>query len=1604
MPAALIPERNCVLVSSSEVPRQSSEDQMLNGDINWDGCTSFDFLSHGDPTVIEADPTGELFSQNHSFTSPVSVITSVNGYWKQERFFTNRPPITAAIIEPSLCLTLSSDSGNEELMRKPQLFLAVRSPSGSDKEPEEKQSTVAKRTGIGDHGRFSRIKLSMRGGHVPSSNAKNPLTAFIKQRNKRSKLYRRRRDKTLVAKDRLVDLRKPWSVGELLWAHPGSPDPLPWWPAIVIQRPRKVMSVTEASRNHSGSDENAPVPVFLVCLLGPLKSFNLRRLPQTRLRLFSGRKEFDSFLRDSVLQAENKIKALRQFVIQPTLQSAWQVACDQAEAAREAEPGAAGRLALFPWATEAMFRQLFGAPLCLQPRKEKVCLSSNCDWHDKKYSWNCGHISPSELSSDDSCSDSDHSQTDIGRSRKSKTNKDEKRTLETINDMKKSCGSTLKNLVTRFEFEKLQFVHVTPRRVFVCSSCGMPGEHVPANGTNGVSGVRSDAAVSKTKHVIDNGFGPSVAQHTVDVRYPDIQQCSGSCGNYIHPGCAKSVDLPVVHKQRTTVNPDDTGHSSGSVNICEVSSHSLPDCTDESPSSQKVYACNLCLSHLRQCFICNQTQTCSQIFSGPILTSSGTLSSTTAAAAASVTACSTNFSSDSSPPISVDHKELCAVEDEKLNAGLMQDQMIRCSVKMCSRWYHPSCLRKSPFSTAVRDRRAGAFSCPAHTCLACAVETPGTLPRPTPRYIRCFLCPAAYHPGEWCLPAGSKKIAHNWIICPRHALDGGSFQDVPRPLRIPIPSSTLTTMFQPTNVSWCFICSKGGRIICCEMCPASFHEECLKLDEVPDKFICEDCASGRFPRYGEIVWSRLPPNLNAYHNRGVKYLDPPVDIDSARDQVAHQVDEYASLTAGVYWWPGEIVHPERLFRPESEFGTQSGSFSFEVVDEISQQIVRQSEYPLGLFPVRLFGLTATSSNDCALPVIVWSTRARLFPYEEGDDKRSADTSVDSTGDDEDEPRGDRQRGRSSYHDDGEDEDPLLQLGKEIDEDQSIPDNEGDLRNCMSSPLSNLRSKSTRTRQRFSSQKPVDNVQRKCKQDTIINPALLEKRKEVYNTAVKEAAIGWHERREKFSQLLGRTRRPDYYKPIKVNWPLGSVRIYRLTDPSEAPRCECVPHADIEPCGPSSNCINRELHYECSPGACPNGEACQNQRFTKRLYPAQRPFWTGEERGWGLKTLVSINSGDFVNEYIGELIDEEEANRRLRFAHENNVTNYYMMKLDSQRIIDAGPKGNLSRFMNHSCNPNLNTQKWTVNGDNRIGLFAVRDIAAGEELTFDYNFVALGQERLNCRCGASNCTGFLGSSSSSITQSGTGGHHTNQRSTEDRLESNKQTVLEGASKTIASSGLLLRGTAPNENALSKKERHECTCFRCGSTHPPPRVGFDSTQTAVSNEHRSWESERPYVSGKRRLERELKDLFSDSNCHSSTVEKSPYTTKHPCFPRPEMDGSKRPTRDLTCASSLVESPLLFCTKSDCGKAYHLSCLDLESPPSGRWYCPWHHCDACGRPAHVFCGLCPSSFCLAHVEGSITVLPPLPNKRASRMAGPRVGNSKSIKQVDLAEFMQE
>jgi histone-lysine N-methyltransferase NSD2 len=49
----------------------------------------------------------------------------------------------------------------------------------------------------------------------------------------------------------------------------------------------------------------------------------------------------------------------------------------------------------------------------------------------------------------------------------------------------------------------------------------------------------------------------------------------------------------------------------------------------------------------------------------------------------------------------------------------------------------------------------------------------------------------------------------------------------------------------------------------------------------------------------------------------------------------------------------------------------------------------------------------------------------------------------------------------------------------------------------------------------------------------------------------------------------------------------------------------------------------------------------------------------------------------------------------------------------------------------------------VNGDTRVGLFALVDIPAGTELTFNYNLECVGTDKKPCMCGASNCSGFIG---------------------------------------------------------------------------------------------------------------------------------------------------------------------------------------------------------------------------------------------------------------------
>ncbi|KAI9000176.1 hypothetical protein BC832DRAFT_142029 [Gaertneriomyces semiglobifer] len=196
--------------------------------------------------------------------------------------------------------------------------------------------------------------------------------------------------------------------------------------------------------------------------------------------------------------------------------------------------------------------------------------------------------------------------------------------------------------------------------------------------------------------------------------------------------------------------------------------------------------------------------------------------------------------------------------------------------------------------------------------------------------------------------------------------------------------------------------------------------------------------------------------------------------------------------------------------------------------------------------------------------------------------------------------------------------------------------------------------------------------------------------------------------------------------------------YMVCDCRYEPGCEMSSQA----CGPDSNCMNRELFIECTAETCPAGQYCQNRRFQTRQYASIEIFET-DKKGFGLRATDFIPEGTFVIEYCGEVITTAGFKKRIQEYDKQGAKHFYFMSLKANEFIDASKKGNMSRFMNHSCSPNCVLNKWIVGNRWRIGMFTLRDLEAGQELTFDYKFERYGSTAQPCYCGAPNCSGFIG---------------------------------------------------------------------------------------------------------------------------------------------------------------------------------------------------------------------------------------------------------------------
>lgn len=176
-------------------------------------------------------------------------------------------------------------------------------------------------------------------------------------------------------------------------------------------------------------------------------------------------------------------------------------------------------------------------------------------------------------------------------------------------------------------------------------------------------------------------------------------------------------------------------------------------------------------------------------------------------------------------------------------------------------------------------------------------------------------------------------------------------------------------------------------------------------------------------------------------------------------------------------------------------------------------------------------------------------------------------------------------------------------------------------------------------------------------------------------------------------------------------------------------------------GCGEDCLNRLLMIECG-NRCVVGDRCTNRRFQKNIYSSCDVFRT-EKKGFGILASKPIRGGEFIMEYVGEVLNRDLFEKRANEYSKNQNTHFYFMSLRSEAYIDATIKGNISRFINHSCDPNAETQKWTVNGELKIGFFSRRDIAVDEEITFDYEFQNYGKEAQKCYCESPNCRGWIG---------------------------------------------------------------------------------------------------------------------------------------------------------------------------------------------------------------------------------------------------------------------
>ena len=129
-------------------------------------------------------------------------------------------------------------------------------------------------------------------------------------------------------------------------------------------------------------------------------------------------------------------------------------------------------------------------------------------------------------------------------------------------------------------------------------------------------------------------------------------------------------------------------------------------------------------------------------------------------------------------------------------------------------------------------------------------------------------------------------------------------------------------------------------------------------------------------------------------------------------------------------------------------------------------------------------------------------------------------------------------------------------------------------------------------------------------------------------------------------------------------------------------------------------------------------------------------------GQGVYCIEPIEKEQYFIEYVGNRVSKEESEKRALKQFEEHEKSgaaaVYIFNLTKKWDLDGNVEWNPARLINHSCNPNSEA----IQDGKRIFIQALRDIGVDEEITFDYGFDVDCYEDHPCRCGSSNCIGYI----------------------------------------------------------------------------------------------------------------------------------------------------------------------------------------------------------------------------------------------------------------------